>query len=106
MRFKQESGGTTDSEETAEDTYSPDVMVPFKIAGRFLDNSIQGAADGTATTENTTPVGLPDLSGIDLEVGYSGPALHITEFNIFAENAPHADGTFKMDETFLERASV
>ena len=104
--FLQESSGTTDLSTTPATAYSPGVNVPFKIACRFLDNSIQGAADGVATTENTTPVGLPDLTGVDFEVAYSGPALHITEFNIFGENQKASDNTFKMDETFLQRASV
>jgi len=28
------------------------------------------AVDGTALTEDTTPVALPDLSSTDLEIGY------------------------------------
>lgn len=67
--FIQKSGGTRDFA-TASDAYSPGVNVPFKIAGRFLDNALQGAADGTATTENTTPVGLPDLSATQTEWFY------------------------------------
>ena len=106
VSFQQEIGGTQDTSPTGGDVYASGVNVPFKVASRYLDNSIQGAADGTATTENTTPVGLPDLSGVDLEVAYNGPALHITKFNIFAENIKASDGTFKMNQTFLERASV
>ncbi len=101
----QETGGTYDQCITTNDPYSPDVMVPFKIAGRFLDNALQGAADGVATTENTTPVGLPDLTGVDMEVAYAGPALHITKFNIFAENIPDSAGNFKMTQAFVEKGS-
>ena len=68
--FVQRIGGVYDVSGTAADAYSPGVNVPFNIAGRFLDNAIQGAADGVATTENTTPVGLPDLSTTDLDLGY------------------------------------
>ena len=104
--FFMDTNGTAKDVAGATDAFSPGVNVPFKIAGRFLDNSLQGAADGVATTENTTPVGLPDLSGVDLEVAYAGPALHITKFNIFAENIKASDGTFKMDETFLTGATT
>lgn len=101
----QEANTIADNAGSAADAYSSGVNVPFRIAARHLDNALQGAADGTATTENTTPVGLPDLSGVDLDVAYGGPALHITKLNIFAENTKSSDGTFKMEETFLQRAS-
>ena len=55
---------------TGTDNYSPGINVPFKIASRHLDNAVQGAADGTAITENTTPPGLADLSATQTEWFY------------------------------------
>jgi hypothetical protein len=50
--------------------YSPDILVPFNIASRHGSTFINGAVDGVALTEDTTPVALPDLSTTDLELGY------------------------------------
>jgi len=49
--------------------YTPAQNVPFAIAGRHGSNFINGAVDGTALTENTTPTGLADLSAIDFQIG-------------------------------------
>jgi len=50
--------------------YSPGVLVPLNIASRHGSTFINGAVDGTALTENTTPVALPDLETTDLTLGY------------------------------------
>ena len=46
------------------------VNVPFNIASRHGSTFINGAVDGTALTENTTPTALPDLSTTDLQLGF------------------------------------
>jgi hypothetical protein len=48
---------------------SSGLNVPFNIASRHGSTFINGAVDGTALTENTTPVALPDLSTTDLQLG-------------------------------------
>jgi hypothetical protein len=53
----------------AVDYFSPSVNVPFNIASRHGSTFINGAVDGTALTANTTPVGLPDLSATDFNIG-------------------------------------
>ncbi len=50
--------------------YSPGINVPFKIAARHGATFINGAVEGTALTANTTPTALPDLSSINLQLGY------------------------------------
>ena len=52
------------------EAYSPGILQPFNIASRHGSTFINGAADGTAYVENTTPVALPDLSATDLNLGY------------------------------------
>jgi hypothetical protein len=42
--------------------------VPYNIASRHGSTFLNGAVDGTALTENTTPVALPDLSAINLSL--------------------------------------
>ena len=54
----------------ASNDYSPGINVPFKIAARHGATFVNGAVDGTALTANTTPTALPDLSSINLQLGY------------------------------------
>ena len=56
---------------SAGDAYSPGINVPFNIASRHGSTFINGAVDGTALTEDTTPVALPDLSSTDMQIGYN-----------------------------------
>jgi hypothetical protein len=67
--FSQSSAGTSDVVLSDADQYSPGVNVPFNIASRHGSTFINGAVDGTALTENTTPTALPDLSTTDLQLG-------------------------------------
>lgn len=70
IRWRQAEAGTVDNvnnEGGAE--YSPGVNVPFAIASRHGSTFINGAVDGTALTEDTTPTALPDLSATDLDLG-------------------------------------
>jgi hypothetical protein len=73
VQFLQDNAiiGTVSSDTN---TYSPDILVPFNIAGRHGSTFVNGAVDGTALTANTTPVALPDLSTTDLNLGstYNG----------------------------------
>jgi hypothetical protein len=68
--FRQDVSGIQDFVESATDTYSPGILVPFNIASRHGSTFINGAVSGTALTEDTTPVALPDLSATDLNLGY------------------------------------
>jgi len=68
--FRQDAAAVTDVSESSATFYSPGINVPFNIASRHGSTFINGAVDGTALTENTTPVALPDLSSTDLEIGY------------------------------------
>jgi hypothetical protein len=52
------------------DTYTPDVLVPFNVSGRFGSNFINGAREGVALTQRTDVTGLPDLSTADLNLGW------------------------------------
>lgn len=68
-RFAQNDAGTFDEVIGDADTYSPGINVPFNIASRHGSTFVNGAVDGTALTEDTTPVALPDLSSTDLQIG-------------------------------------
>jgi hypothetical protein len=50
--------------------YSPDINIPINFASRHGSTFINGAVDGVALTENTTPTALPDLDSIDLKLAY------------------------------------
>lgn len=66
--FEQAASGTVDS--VTGGSITSGINVPFNIASRHGSTFINGAVDGTALTEDTTPVALPDLSSTDLEIGY------------------------------------
>ena len=66
--FQQSDGVNTDNSTGAIDAYSPGVNVAFNIASRHGTTFINGAVDGTALTEDTTPVEFPDLSATDLDL--------------------------------------
>lgn len=67
--FRQNPGtGVADQVLSGSSAYSPGINVPFKIASRHGSTFINGAVGGTALTEDTTPVALPDLSTTDLEL--------------------------------------
>ena len=70
VRFQQKDASVSDTVVSSSDTYSPGINVSFNIASRHGSTFVNGAVDGTALTENTTPVALPDLSSTDLEIGY------------------------------------
>jgi len=85
VRFWQKEEGTTDYVTGALDDYSPGVNVPFSIASRHGSTFVNGAVDGVALTEDTTPVALPDLSATDLDlaIGFMGT---IRTFRIWVED--------------------
>jgi hypothetical protein len=66
-------------------SYSPGVLVPFNIASRHGSTFINGAVDGVALTEDTTPVALPDLSTTDLQLGYDFMGT-IKKFRMWADD--------------------
>jgi len=69
VNFEQQDGTGGTGTVTA-DTYSPGILVPYNIASRNTSTAINGATDGTAGTEDTTPTVLPDLSAKDFSLGY------------------------------------
>ena len=81
----QAASGTTDAIRSAFDTFTPGVNVPFNIASRHGSTFINGAVDGVALTEDTTPVALPDLSTTDLELGYDFMGT-IKKFRMWADD--------------------
>lgn len=68
--FFQVAAGTLDDVDGTIDAYQAGLNVPFNIASRHGTTFINGAVGGTALTENTTPVALPDLSNTDLSIAY------------------------------------
>jgi len=83
--FLQRESGTIDFEASSGTAYSPGILVPFNIASRHGSTFINGAVDGVALTEDTTPVALPDLSTTDLELGYAFMGT-IKTFRMWAED--------------------
>ena len=70
MKFEQKASGTIDNAQNTSAPFSPGLNVPFDIASRHGSTFINGAVDGVALTEDTTPTELPDLSATDLELAY------------------------------------
>ena len=66
--FTQETAGVVDV--VSGGSFTTGVNVPFNIASRHGSAFVNGAVDGMALTENTTPVALPDLSTTDLQLGF------------------------------------
>ena len=65
------SNGTSEQSFDTTSQYSPGINVPFKLAVRHLDDALQVATEGVASTEQTaTAVGLPDLSATQAEWFY------------------------------------
>jgi hypothetical protein len=83
--FQSKSDGTADFARSSAGYYSPGVNVPFNIASRHGSTFINGAVDGTALTEDTTPVALPDLSTTDLNLGYDFMGT-IKTFRVWADD--------------------
>jgi len=69
LRLSQAASGVSDTVDSS-DVYSPGIFVPFNIAGRHGMTFVNGAVDGVASTANTTPTNLPDLSATDLNLAY------------------------------------
>jgi hypothetical protein len=67
IRFLQEDATVTDLLD-ADDAYSPGILTPFNISSRHGSTFINGAVDGVALTEDTTPTAIPDLSGTNLQI--------------------------------------
>lgn len=70
INFRQSASGVTDTVSSSITAYSPGINVPFNIASRHGSTFINGAVDGVALTEDTTPTALPDLSSTDLNLAY------------------------------------
>lgn len=72
--FIQEAAGVTDFVSTGDTYYSPGVNQAFSVASRNGATFINGANEGNALTENSTPTALPDLSSTDLDIFPTGAA--------------------------------
>lgn len=83
VRFQQETGGVNDVVFEATSSYSPGVNVPFNVASRHGSTFINGAVDGTALTEDTTPTSLPDLETTYLQLAYSGGSMVLKEVSLW-----------------------
>jgi len=70
VNFTQVEGGTVDTVASSATEYAPGILVPFNIASRHGMTFINGAVDGVALTEDTTPTNLPDLGATDLNLAY------------------------------------
>ena len=58
----------TDNVQGSQTSYAAGINVPMSLAAYHKENGINGAIDGTALTENTTPVAFPDLSATDIDI--------------------------------------
>jgi len=68
--IRQRESAVNDLVLSASGTYSPGILVPFNVASRHGMTFLNGAVDGVALTEDTTPTNLPDLSATDLNLAY------------------------------------
>jgi hypothetical protein len=66
--FRQYESGTGELVTGSPSSYSPDILVPFDVAARHGSTFINGALEGVALTEDTTPTALSDLSAQDLNL--------------------------------------
>jgi hypothetical protein len=87
--FRQEANNVVDDVASSGTQYSPGYFVPFNISARHGSTFINGAVDGTALTENTTPTALPDLSAESLAFtkDYMGT---VNTFRIWNEDITNA----------------
>jgi hypothetical protein len=90
VNFFQVSGGVSANVPSATDAYGQGVNVPFNIASRHGSTFINGAVDGTALTENTTPTTFPDLETTNLQLAYSGGPIILEEFSLWDVNITDA----------------
>ena len=67
--FTQKRSATDSPSGVPNNVYSQGINVPFNIASRHGSTFINGAAQGTSYTVNTTPTALPNLSATDLTLG-------------------------------------
>lgn len=100
VSFIQESNGSLAFADSSSTAYSPGINVPFSIASYHKDNGINGAVDGVALTENTTPTILPDLSATPIAIRSGGGPLYLEEMRIWVESAVD-----KITDTLIEEAS-
>ena len=70
--FSQEAANVVDFVLGSGGYWSPEINVPFNIASRHGSTFINGALDGVALTENTTPTSLADLSTADFQIAETG----------------------------------
>ena len=86
--FTQEAGGVVDT--VAGGIFTDGVNVPFNVAMTASSNLLAGAANGTALTDNTTPIALPDLEPTDMRLAFSGGPIILTLFTVTPANITQA----------------
>lgn len=103
VQFVQDAGSEI-ALSSGSDTYSPDINIPFNIASRHGSTFVNGAADGTALTENTAA--LPDLENTDLTIGYTfmGTIKHFSIWNTDITDAGLEEATTPSIEPSLSLA--
>lgn len=98
----QRAAGVLDVVATVSNSvYFPGINVPFSIASRHGDSFLNGAVDGIAMPENTTPTILPDLSTTPIAIRASGGPLYLEEMRIWVESAVD-----KITDALIEEASA
>ena len=82
--FSQSEGGTVDS--VTGGSFTSGTNVSFNIASRHGSTFVNGAVEGTALTEDTTPTSLPDLETTNLQLAYSGGSMVLKEVSLWDVN--------------------
>jgi len=77
--------GSTIVVQGGDDQYSPGTNVPFSSANRVGSTFINGAADGTALTADTTPTAITDLSSTAFKIADIGP-MNIAQVLVWPED--------------------
>lgn len=83
LNANQNAAGTLDTVVSASD-YLPDINVAMQWAARHTSGAINIAKDGTASTADTTPTALADLSSATLSLSYSGVPQNLELFRGWA----------------------
>ncbi len=85
--FTQEAAGVVDT--VTGGSFTSGVNTAFNIASTHASTLLAAAVSGTALTDNTTPVALPDLSASAFEIGY-GLNGNIGQIRLWADNITEA----------------
>jgi hypothetical protein len=89
--FTQEAGGVVDT--VTGGSFTSGINVPFNIAMTASSPSLAAAVSGTALTDNTTPVSLPDVETTDLSLFKTGGPIILTQVRIWPADITEAGRT-------------